>query len=260
MTSAGLCYAIILFEDRGGSPLKITILTLFPESFDSFLKMPVPARAVEKGLLDVQLVDIKAFADGSFRHIDDSPFGGGAGMVLRAQPVLSALESLGDGHVVAFTPAGKPYCQADAHRFSALDHLILLCGHYEGIDERVFSRVDEEISVGDYVLTGGEVPAMAVIDSIARLLPGAIRAASTEDESFEDGLLEYPQYTQPREVGGQTVPDVLLSGDHEKVRRWRRQQSLLRTRERRPDLWEAYIAAGKLTEEDRKLLDESAES
>ena len=234
--------------------MTITILTIFPESFDSFLKGPVVARALEKGLVTIDIVDIKDYAHGSFRHIDDSPFGGGAGMVLRCQPVLDALKTVGDAHIAALTPAGVPYTQQKAHEYAALDHLVLLCGHYEGMDARILKHVDEEVSVGDYILTGGELPAMTIADSIVRLLPGALRQASTEDESFEDGLLEYPQYTQPREFEGETVPDVLLSGNHEAIRRWRRKESLRMTRERRPDLLERYIAEGNLTEEDRVLL------
>lgn len=245
--------------------MKITVLTIFPESFESFLKTPVVARAIDKGLVTVDLVDIKDFAHGSFRHIDDSPFGGGAGMVMRCQPVLDALahvkaqDPCGDVRAVAMTPAGKAYDQQTARRFAELQHLVLLCGHYEGVDARVFGSIDEEVSMGDYILTGGELPAMTVIDSVVRLLPGALRGASTEEESFEDGLLEYPQYTQPREYDGMSVPDVLLSGDHERIRRYRRREALRLTKERRPDLLETYIANGKLTEEEAALLKELEE-
>lgn len=239
--------------------MTITILTIFPESFESFLETPVVKRALEKGLVSIDIVDIKEYAAGSFRHIDDSPFGGGAGMVMRCQPVLDALAHVRETsgtpvRVVALTPAGTPYRQESARRFAGLDHLVLLCGHYEGMDARILGHVDEEISMGDYILTGGELPAMTVADSVVRLLPGALRRASTEEESFEEGLLEYPQYTQPREYGGEAVPDVLLSGDHEAVRRYRRKESLRMTKERRPDLLDEYIAAGRLTEEDRELL------
>lgn len=238
----------------------ISVLTIFPESFESFLKTPVVARAVDKGLVSIDIVDIKEFAQGSFRHIDDSPFGGGAGMVMRCQPVLDALRHVkeqdppGDVRSVAMTPAGTPYDQKTARRFAELPHLVLLCGHYEGMDARIFGSIDEEISMGDYILTGGELPAMTVIDSVVRLLPGALRGASTEEESFEDGLLEYPQYTQPREYEGMSVPDVLLSGDHGRIRRYRRQEALRLTKERRPDLLERYIAEGKLTKEEEELL------
>ena len=180
-------------------------------------------------------------------------------MVLRCQPVLDALgdvraSSEEEPHVVAMTPAGNAYCQETAHRFAELEHLVLLCGHYEGMDARILNHVDEEVSMGEYVLTGGELPAMTIVDSIVRLLPGALRKASTEEESFEEGLLEYPQYTQPREYEGELVPDVLLSGNHEAIRRYRRKESFRLTKERRPDLFEAYIANGKLSPEDEELL------
>ena len=231
--------------------MNISVLTIFPESFESFLKTPVVARAIDKGIVSIDIVDIKDYAKGSFRHIDDSPFGGGAGMVMRCQPVLDALQAVrdrdpsGDIRSVAMTPGGKPYDQKTARRFAELSHLVLLCGHYEGM--------------GDYILTGGELPAMTVIDSVVRLLPGALRGASTEEESFEDGLLEYPQYTQPREYDGMSVPDVLLSGDHGRIRRYRRREALRVTKERRPDLLEQYIADGKLTEEEAELLRELEE-
>ncbi len=242
--------------------MKISILTLFPESFESYLKTPVVARAIDKGLVTIDVIDIKDFAHGSFRHLDDSPFGGGAGMVMRCQPVLDALQSVkendptGDIHAVAMTPAGTQYTQKTARRFLELPHLVLLCGHYEGMDARIFGSIDEEVSMGDYILTGGELPAMTIVDSVVRLLPGALRGASTEDESFEDGLLEYPQYTQPREYEGMTVPEVLLSGDHGRIARYRRKESLRMTKERRPDLLEKYIADGKLTKEESKMLEE----
>ena len=186
-------------------------------------------------------------------------------MVMRCQPVLEALQAVrdrdpsGDIRSVAMTPGGKPYDQKTARRFAELSHLVLLCGHYEGMDARIFGSIDEEVSMGDYILTGGELPAMTVIDSVVRLLPGALRGASTEEESFEDGLLEYPQYTQPREYDGMSVPDVLLSGDHGRIRRYRRREALRVTKERRPDLLEQYIADGKLTEEEAELLRELEE-
>ena len=223
------------------------------------------ARAIDKGIVSIDIVDIKDYAKGSFRHIDDSPFGGGAGMVMRCQPVLDALQAVrdrdpsGDIQSVAMTPAGKPYDQKTTRRFAELSHLVLLCGHYEGMDARIFGSIDEEVSMGDYILTGGELPAMTAIDSVVRLLPGALRGASTEEESFEDGLLEYPQYTQPREYDGMSVPDVLLSGDHGRIRRYRRREALRVTKERRPDLLEQYIADGKLTEEEAELLRELEE-
>lgn len=220
--------------------MKISILTMFPGMFDSFLMGPVLQRALRKESLQIEIVDIREFAPGSFRHIDDSPFGGGAGMVMRCQPVLDALKSVKDEKSLsaAMSPAGRLFDQKTARRYAQLDHLILLCGHYEGMDERIYRHVDEEISIGDYILTGGEIAAMAVSDAVIRLLPGAIRGESTSEESFENGLLEYPQYTQPAVYEGEAVPEVLLSGNHEKIRKWRLRESLKRTLARRPDLLE----------------------
>lgn len=256
--------------------MKISVLTMFPQLFDSFLEGPVVKRALRRGSLQIEIVDIKEYAPGSFRHIDDSPFGGGAGMVMRCQPVLDALrdvqkrdaqerESLrevqkSDGHkgdekaepliAAALTPAGQTFDQKTARRYAKSGHLVLLCGHYEGMDERIYGHVDEEISIGDYILTGGEIAAMAVSDAVIRLLPGAIRGESTQEESFENGLLEYPQYTQPAVYEGESVPEVLLSGNHEKIRLWRLTQSLGKTLERRPDLLEGR----ELSAEEEKIL------
>ena len=285
--------------------MKVSILTIMPELFGSFLEGPVISRAVRKGALSVEIIDIRDYAPGSFRHIDDSPFGGGAGMVMRCQPVLDALRAcrtrterekarepeqgnrpadarddvrnpLPDqirfrgtenrqdpagtdncqfhSHTVLLSPAGTPYTQEKAHALSKEDHLILLCGHYEGVDARVIPHVDEQISIGDYVLTGGELAAQVILDSIARLLPGSLRPESTREESFENGLLEYPQYTQPAVYEGSAVPEVLRSGDHERIRKWRLQQSLLLTREMRPDLFARHV----LTEEEKELLREDS--
>ena len=239
--------------------MKITILTMFPQMFDSFREGPVVQRAIRKGSLELSILDIKEFARGRFRHIDDSPFGGGAGMVMRCQPVLDALrsvrgsaESFQNTIVAALSPAGRQFTQKQAHRFSELDHLILICGHYEGMDDRIYRHVDEEISIGDYVLTGGEIAAMAVSDAVIRLLPGALRSESTSEESFENGLLEYPQYTQPAVYEGEAVPQVLTSGNHARIRRWRLKESLRRTMERRPDLLEGR----QFTEEEIALIEE----
>ena len=241
--------------------MKVSILTIMPELFGSFLDGPVLQRAVRKGALSVEIIDIRDYAPGSFRHIDDSPFGGGAGLVMRCQPVLDALRACrgrsgsGDPGVrtVILSPAGTPYTQQKARSYAGLDHLILICGHYEGMDARTYPHADEQVSIGDYVLTGGELAAQVITDSVARLLPGSLRDASTEEESFENGLLEYPQYTQPAVYEGVAVPEVLRSGDHEKIRRWRLQQSLLLTREVRPDLFARHV----LTEEERGLLEEA---
>ncbi len=211
--------------------------------FPPYLEASILGRAREAGLLDVAVHDIRDWAEGRHRQVDDAPFGGGQGMVLKPEPLVAAIEAVRDGPdgrapVVLMTPQGAPLVQATAHRLAGLPRLVLVCGRYEGVDERVREGwVDEELSLGDFVLTGGELPALAVIDAVARLLPGVLgNEASHADESFEAGLLEYPQYTRPREFRGRTVPDVLLSGDHGRIRRWRAEQAADRTRRRRPDL------------------------
>ncbi len=218
--------------------MRITVLTMFPEQFTSFRSFPLTARAIASGTLILNILDIKDYADGSFRHIDDSPFGGGAGMILRCEPVFRCLKECRTPHsrVAVFSPAGIPYTQKKAREWSRCEDLILICGHYEGMDERIMEAADERISVGDYVLSGGELPAMTVMDSIIRLLDGTIRKESTTEESFENGLLEYPQYTKPREYEGKCVPSVLLSGHREKIRVWRLKESLRLTMILRPDL------------------------
>lgn len=233
--------------------MKITILTICPELFESFLASHVVRRAAEKRLAEVEVLDLKTFADGSFRKVDDSPFGGGAGMVLRCTPVFRALKSIrreGKQITAVLTPAGTPYRQQTAHRFACADHLILICGHYEGLDERILDRADEAVSIGDYVLTGGELPAMVVADSVLRLLPGNLREGSAEEESFENGLLEYPQYTQPASEEGAGIPEILLSGNHREIRRWRIAESIRVTLERRPDL----LAGRNFSEEEWEAL------
>lgn len=218
--------------------MKITILTICPEQFGDFMKTPLIARSMASGLLDLQVVDIRDFAPGSFRDVDDSPYGGGAGMILRCQPVLDALESVRtpESRVLIMAPVGEKYTQKDAHRLVAEQHLIIICGHYEGMDARIYPHANELISIGDYILTGGEIPAMVIADSVMRLAPGSMKEESTAEESFENGLLEHPQYTRPADYKGQKVPEVLLSGDHEAIRRWRKEQSVLLTRKHRPDM------------------------
>lgn len=237
--------------------MRISVLTLFPELFDRFFTMSIVGRSVERGIVTTDLVQIRDYSTDTHRHVDDTPFGGGAGMVMKCQPVFDALASVRtpESHVVLLSASGKPYTQEKAHELAAKPHLIFLCGHYEGMDERIASVCDEEISIGDYVLTGGELGAMVIADSVIRLLPGVIRESSISEESYENGLLEYPQYTQPAEYQGMRVPDVLLSGHHENIRKWRLTQSLLKTREKRPDLFAAHT----LTKEERKLL-EAADS
>lgn len=229
---------------RGEKKVIISILTMFPELFGDFFKAPVIARQIRAGRLSVRLLDIKSYAPGSFRRIDDSPYGGGAGMILRCQPVVDALRSALAGtdagrertRVIALDPAGTPFTQAMARACMGLEHLILVCGHYEGMDARIYDYVDEVVSIGDYVLTGGELPAMVLCDAVVRLTDGALRAESTREESFEEGMLEYPQYTRPAVFEGKAVPEVLLSGDHGAIESWRRQAARERTERMRPDL------------------------
>ena len=218
--------------------MRISLLSIFPESFDSFRVSSVVRKAERNGMLDLDVTDIRDYAEGSFRKIDDSPYGGGPGMVLRVDTVSKAIASVrGEKtRVVLLSPKGVRFDQKKAHEYAGLDHLVLVCGHYEGFDARVSNYVDEELSIGDFILTGGEIAAMAVCDSVVRLLDGSLREGSAEDESFETGLLEYPHYTHPYEFDGNKVPDVLLSGNHEAVRRWRMEKALEETRRLRPDL------------------------
>ncbi|MBO5555510.1 MAG: tRNA (guanosine(37)-N1)-methyltransferase TrmD [Solobacterium sp.] len=233
--------------------MRISVLTLFPEQFEGFFSTSIVGRSVERGIVSADFVQIRDFAKDTHRHVDDTPFGGGAGMVMKCQPVFDALESVRtpDSRVVLLSASGKPYTQKKAHELASVPHLIFLCGHYEGVDERIAEACDEQISIGDYVLTGGELGAMVIADSVIRLLPCVIREDSIAEESYENGLLEYPQYTQPADYNGSRVPDVLLSGHHENIRKWRLTQSLLRTRENRPDLFAAHERTG----EEQKLLD-----
>ena len=221
--------------------MRITVLTIFPDMFGDFLREPVIARALSRGIVKIEIVDIREFAGGSFRHIDDDPYGGGPGMVMRCGPVLDALDSVRtkESFTAVMTPAGRKYTQKTAREFSALEHLILICGHYEGLDERILDHADGIYTIGDYVLTGGELPAKVVMDSVIRLLPGVLRAEATMEESFERGILEHPQYTKPADWKGERIPEVLLSGDHEKIRAFRKQEALRITRQRRPDLLNA---------------------
>ena len=218
--------------------MRISILTICPEQFGDFKRTPLIARALEKKILELEIIDIREFADGCFRKVDDSPYGGGAGMVLRCQPVLDALDSVRTmrSHTVVLAPVGKTFTQKDSHRLSEKEHLILICGHYEGMDARIYEHADELFSIGDYVLTGGELPAMVITDSVMRLVKGAIKEESIQEESFENGLLEYPQYTRPADYKGQKVPEILLSGNHEAIRKWRGEEALRLTKKFRPDL------------------------
>lgn len=218
--------------------MRINVITIFPEFFTSPLDTSLVGKAREEGTLDVVLHDLREQGKGVHRQIDDSPFGGGAGMVMMVEPLAAALDPLADTHRILFTPGGRPLDQATLDRWAMLDEITVVCGRYEGVDERIAEHfIDEEISIGDYVLLGGEVAALAVIEGVTRLLDGVVgNPTSVETESFRDGLLEEPQYTRPAEFRGWTVPDILRSGDHAKIEEWRREQRESRTRERRPDL------------------------
>ncbi|MGB9887769.1 MAG: tRNA (guanosine(37)-N1)-methyltransferase TrmD [Moorellales bacterium] len=238
--------------------MRIDILTIFPEMFQGPLEASIIRRAIERGLVTINLVNIRDYSTDKHRSVDDYPYGGGPGMVMRPEPIFAACEALGrlaePYQIVLLTPQGRLFTQAKAKELAGLEQLVLICGHYEGVDERVgLYLAQEQLSIGDYVLSGGELAAMVVVDAVVRLLPGALGSvASLEEESLVEGLLEYPQYTRPREYRGYKVPEILLSGHHEAIRRWRRKEALRRTRERRPDLWERFSPG----EEDRKLLKE----
>jgi len=218
--------------------LEIDVLTLFPDMIEAPLRLSTPGRIVERGLVTIRVHDLREWGIGRHRSVDDYPYGGGAGMVLRPEPIAAALDAVrrAESTVVLLDAAGEPFRQTRAGELASRPHLVLICPRYEGVDERIRSMADLELSIGDYVLTGGELPALVVIDAVIRLLPGAIDAASTEEESFADGLLEYPQYTRPPAFRGERVPPILVSGDHGAVRRWRLRESLRRTLDRRPDL------------------------
>ena len=238
--------------------MKIAILSLFPEMFQSFLSTSIIGRAREEQLIDIRPVDIRPYSDKKHKNTDDYPFGGGAGMVMTAQPIMDAMAAasaaLPQARRIYLGPRGKRLTTALARELAREDSLILLCGHYEGVDQRALDAcIDEEISIGDYILTGGELAAMVLTDCVARFVPGVLGSEeSPEEESFSDGLLEYPQYTRPREIRGLSVPEVLLSGDHEKIRQWRRRESLQATARFRPDL----LQVADLSEKDRQMLKE----
>lgn len=232
------------------------ILTLFPGMFDAPLSESIVGKARQRGIVQIRLHNIRDYATDKHQMTDDRPFGGGEGMVMKPEPIVSALEALEieapRPRIILLSPQGRLYNQALAWDLARHERVILLCGRYEGVDERVVCHyVDDEISIGDYVLTGGELGAMVIVDSVSRLLPGVLgNASSALTESFNEALLEYPQYTRPQEFRGHQVPEILLSGHHEEIRRWRRGQALLRTRERRPDLF----ARLSLSDEDLELL------
>lgn len=238
--------------------LKIKILTIFPEMFDGVLNTSILGRAREQGLIEVECIDIRPFSDRKHKNTDDYPFGGGAGMVMLAQPIMDAMAAATGpdfrGRRIYMGPRGATLTTAKARQLAREEELVLLCGHYEGVDQRALDAcIDEEISIGDYILTGGELAAMVLTDCVARFIPGVLGSAeSPEEESFSDGLLEYPQYTRPRELNGMEVPEILLSGDHAKIKAWRRQESLRATKRFRPDL----LASAQLTDKEKRMLEE----
>jgi len=227
--------------------LRIDVLTLFPEMFGPILGTSIPKRAAAKGLVEYHLTQLRDFAIDKHKSVDDRPFGGGPGMVMMCQTMFDAVEHIERQDVrpatrILLTPQGKLFDQTTAEHLAKQERLLLIAGHYEGFDERIIDGLKPmELSIGDYVLSGGELAAMVIIDAIVRLLPGALGAADgAQDETFADGLLEFPQYTRPKDFRDMGVPDILLSGDHAKIARWRQEQRELRTQQRRPDLWEAY--------------------
>ena len=238
--------------------MKITILTLFPEMFSGFLSNSIIKRAIAKNVVEIDIVNIRDFTKDKYGRVDSAPVGGGAGLIMKCQPIIDCLNAVksSESHVVMLSPRGQQYNQKKAHLLlKSTQNLILLCGHYEGIDERINKYVDESISIGDYILTGGELGSMVIADSIIRLIDGAIAKESTESESFGENLLEYPQYTEPYDFNGDKVPDILYSGNHQAINKWRRKQSLNLTKESRPDLF----AKVELSKQDKKLLQEDKE-
>ena len=218
--------------------MKIDVLTLFPDMFNNIFSESIIKRAISNNLVEINIHNIRDYSKDPHKKVDDTPYGGGAGMVLMCQPIFDAVKALrsDESKVILLTPSGKLYKQSMAIDLSLEKHLIIICGHYEGFDERIKTICDMEISIGDYILTGGEIPCMVLIDSITRLIDGVIRKESYQNESFTDNLLDYPTYTKPRVYEGLSVPDVLVNGDHEKINKWRREQQIKLTEKNRPDL------------------------
>lgn len=234
--------------------MKITILTLFPEMFDGFLTNSIIKRAIGKKVCEVKIVNIRDYTEDKYGRVDTPPVGGGAGLIMKCQPIVDALKANSSKNALKLllSPRGKTYSQNMATKLAKEEEIVLLCGHYEGIDERVNKYVDELVSIGDYVLTGGEIGAMAIADSVIRLLDGAITDVSLQEESFDNNLLEYPQYTEPKDFKGDKVPDILYTGNHTAIEKWRKKESLKLTRANRPDLFEKH----ELTKQEKKLLEE----
>jgi len=237
------------------------IVTIFPAMVEAALQAGVVGRAIERGIIDVAVHDLREFTTDRHRSVDDVPYGGGPGMVMKPEPIFKALDRVAERRgtpltVLLTSPQGTRLTQAVAGRLSTKEHLVLLCGRYEGVDERVRSRVDEDVSIGDYVLSGGELPALVVVDAVARFVPGVVGDdQSVAEDSFSRGLLDFPHYTRPAEIAGERVPDVLMSGNHAEIRRWRKRQSLTRTLARRPELLET----ASLDDEERRILAELQE-
>ncbi len=234
--------------------MRIDILSLFPSMFDGFLNTSIIKRAIDASLVEVHIHDFREYSLNKHKKVDDYPYGGGQGMVLACQPIIDCLKDVvsDESFVILMSPQGQTLKQSLSVELSCYKHLVIICGHYEGFDERIRDYVDMELSIGDYVLTGGELSSMVVCDSIIRLIDGSIREESHEDDSFSHGLLEYPQYTRPFEYDGNEVPEVLLSGHHENIRKWRLKQSLLKTYRKRPDLLENR----EFTQEEIEILEE----
>lgn len=235
--------------------IKFDILTLFPEIIEGMVSSSILKRAIEKGLIEINIIDFREYAGNKHSTVDDYAYGGGAGMLLRVDPIyraLNTIEGLDNAHKILTSPSGNVWSQKKAEEFSKLDHIVIVCGHYEGIDARVLNYIDEEISIGDYVLTGGEIPAGVIIDSVSRLINGVIADDSTVNESFSMGLLEYPQYTRPQEFDGHKVPDILLSGHHANIKKWQRYEALKKTYLVRPELLNEI----ELSKEDIKMLED----
>jgi len=220
--------------------MKIDILTLFPPMLEGFLNDSIIKRAKNAGLVEINCINFRDYSKLNNHQVDDTIYGGGPGMLLRCEPIFECIDDIRqeNSKIAIMVPDGKVFKQSVAREFSKIEHLIIICGHYEGFDERIRTLADYEISLGDFVLTGGEVPAMAIVDAVVRLIPGVINNESLESESFDDGLLDYPVYTKPSEYRGMKVPDVLISGDHKKIDEWRQSERLKRTKEKRPDLME----------------------
>ena len=218
--------------------MQIDIMTLFPSIVDGFLSESIIKRAIDKGLVKINIINFRDYSPLNNKQVDDTPYGGGAGMLLRCEPIFECLDAIAtdDSHIILLSPEGTTYNQSKAHNLTKYKHLILICGHYEGFDERIKTRVDEVISIGDFVLTGGEIPAAAIVDSVVRLLPGVINEESLDSESFTDNLLDYPQYTKPAEYRGLKVPDILISGNHQKIAEYRENERIEKTKKLRPDL------------------------